>query len=180
MRAFVAVVPPPEALAPLVAAVERLRGPGATWVPPERLHVTLAFLGDVAGETAARLADALGEAVAGTAAFELAVAGGGAFPRPARPRVLWAGLAGDVEALARLARVTRRTARACRIDVEKQAYVPHVTVARVRDRHYDGTAAVAALDQVRGEPWPVTEVVLMSSVLGPRPAYATVARCPFG
>jgi 2'-5' RNA ligase len=33
---------------------------------------------------------------------------------------------------------------------------------------------------VRGEPWAVTEVVLMSSTLGPKPAYAPVARCPLG
>jgi 2'-5' RNA ligase len=179
VRAFVAVLPPPGAVAPLAAAVERLRGPGATWVPPERLHVTLAFLGDVTEEVAARLAERLGEAVRGVAPFPLAVAGGGAFPRAHRPRVLWAGLDGDVAALASLARLVRRTARACRIDVERERYVPHVTVARVRDRSYDGTVAVAALDAVTGPPWDVTECVLMRSVLGPKPSYEPVAVLPF-
>jgi 2'-5' RNA ligase len=178
VRTFVAVVPPPPALAPLVAAVERLRGPGATWVPEERLHVTLAFLGEVADPLP--YGEALAEAVRDVEPFVLRVEGGGAFPRPARPRVLWAGVEGDVDALQRLARIARRAARAAGIDVERTAFVPHVTVARVRDRAYDGTPAVAALGEVRGEPWTVTEVVLMRSVLGPKPSYEPLRRCPVG
>ncbi|HWL34992.1 MAG TPA: RNA 2',3'-cyclic phosphodiesterase [Frankiaceae bacterium] len=177
MRAFVAVVPPPSALAPLVRAVEPLRDLPASWVPAERLHLTLVFLGEVADPLP--YGAALAEAVAGTEPFALRVAGAGAFPRPARPRVLWAGVEGEVEALAGLARVARRTARAARIDVERKPYVPHVTVARVRRRDVDGTDAVAALAAVDGAPWHVSEVVLMRSVLGPRPEYTVLRRCAF-
>lgn len=176
MRAFVAVVPPPPALEPLVRAVAPLRTLPASWVAPERLHLTLVFLGEVADPLP--YGAALASAVAGVEPFSLRIAGGGAFPRVARPQVLWAGVEGDVEALARLARLARRTARAAGIDVERKPYVPHVTVARVRRRDLDGAAAVAALDGVRGEPWEVGEVVLMSSVLGPKPEYAVLRRCP--
>jgi 2'-5' RNA ligase len=176
MRAFVAVVPPPPALAALAAAVDPLRGPGATWVPPERMHVTLAFLGDVVDPMP--YGEALAAAVAGVEPFALRVRGGGAFPRVARARVLWAGLDGDVEALARLARIARRTARAARIAVERKPYVPHVTVARVGTPGFDAAPAVAALDAVEGEPWTVTEAVLMRSVLGPKPEYRVLRRCP--
>jgi 2'-5' RNA ligase len=170
MRVFVAVVPPPSALAPLVSAVERLRGPGATWVPPERLHLTLAFLGEVGERDAARAERRMARAARAAAPFALRVEGGGAFPRADRPRVLWAGVTGDVGALGSLA-----------VAVGAEApYVPHVTVARVRARGYDGTAAVAALDRVRGEPWTVTEAVLMRSTLGPAPSYDVLARAALG
>lgn len=177
MRAFVAVVPPPAALEPLVRAVEPLRSLPASWVARERLHLTLVFLGEVADPLP--YGAALASAVAGTEPFGLRIAGGGAFPRAARPRVLWAGVEGDVDALAGLARVARRTARAARIDVERKPYVPHVTVARVRRRDVDGTAAVAALAEVRGEPWQVSGVVLMRSVPGPQPGYTVLRRCAF-
>ncbi|HEU0130410.1 MAG TPA: RNA 2',3'-cyclic phosphodiesterase [Mycobacteriales bacterium] len=181
MRAFVAIVPPPPALAALARAVAPLRAAhAASWVPPERLHLTLAFLGDVAEPVLPRLGDALAAAVAGTAAFGLRVAGGGAFPRPARPRVLWAGIDGEVDALARLARAVRRAARSAGVDVERAPYVPHVTVARVRATPVDGPACVAALDAVRGEPWQVTGAVLMRSVLGPKPVYEPLRDLPFG
>jgi 2'-5' RNA ligase len=170
VRAFFAVVPPATSLAPLVAAVSPLRGPGASWVPPERLHVTLAFHGEVSDRAAARLAVRLSSAARSAVPFELRVEGGGAFPRPARPRVLWAGLAGDVPALAALA-----------VAVGAEVpYVPHVTVARIREPHYDATDALAALEGVRGEPWTVTEAVLMRSVPGPKPSYDVVARAPLG
>ena len=176
MRAFVAVVPPPEAVEPLARAVAALRDLPASWVPPERLHLTLVFLGEVADPLP--YGAALASAVADIEPFSLRVAGGGAFPRAARPKVLWAGVEGDVDALARLARVAGRTARAARIDVERTPYVPHVTVARIRRRDVDGTAAVAALGAVEGAPWRVGEVVLMQSVLGPKPAYTVLRRCP--
>jgi 2'-5' RNA ligase len=178
VRAFVAVVPPPAALEPLVRAVAPLRSIPASWVAPERLHLTLVFLGEVADPLP--YGEALAAALAEVEPFALRIAGGGAFPRPARPHVLWAGVEGDVDALASLARLARRTARAARIDVERAPYVPHVTVARVRRPDVDGVAAVAALDGVRGEPWRVGEVVLMESVLGPRPAYSVLRRCPLG
>ena len=176
MRAFVAVVPPPEALDPLVRAVAPLRDLPVSWVPPERLHLTLVFLGEVADPEP--YGAALAEAVAEVAPFALRVRGGGAFPSPARARVLWAGVEGDVDALGRLARLARRTARAHRIDVERKPYVPHVTVARVRRAGFDGTGAVGALAAVDGAPWTVREVVLMRSVLGPKPAYEPVRSCP--
>jgi 2'-5' RNA ligase len=170
VRAFFAIVPPPSSLAPLVTAVDRLRGPGASWVGPDRLHVTLAFHGEVSDRAASRLAQRLAVAAARSAPFALRIEGGGAFPRPARPRVLWAGLTGDVSALASLAVAVGA----------EEPYVPHVTVARVRDHHYDATDALAVLGAVRGEPWTVTEAVLMRSVLGPRPSYDVVARAPLG
>ena len=181
MRAFVAVLPPPESLAALAAAVASLRdaNPGLSWVPPERMHVTLAFLGDIADETASRVVDGLADAVRGTTPFALRIERGGAFPRPARANVLWAGLAGDLDALSSLARVTRRVARGARVEIERTPYRPHVTVARVRRRGLDGGPLVAALDAVRGEPWTVTETVLMRSHLGPKPSYDVVGRAPF-
>jgi 2'-5' RNA ligase len=182
VRAFVAVVPPPAALAASAEVVAALRGTyaGVTWVPPERMHVTLAFLGEVTDDVAARVGAGLADAVRDVPPFALRVAGGGAFPRAARPNVLWAGITGDVEALDVLARKAFRAARAAGVAIERAPYVPHLTVARVRRRDLDGRAAVAALDAVRGEPWEVTEAVLMRSHLGPTPSYEPLARCPLG
>ena len=171
MRAFVAVVPPRGVLAPLVRAVEPLRGAyAASWVPEERLHVTLAFLGEITDAKAARVEDRLRKAAAAREPFALRLRGGGAFPRAARARVLWAGLAGDVAALASLARAVR---------AEEKPYVPHVTVARLRAPS-DASGAVAALSGVESDAWTVGEVVLMRSHLGPRPTYEPLARCALG
>ena len=178
MRAFVAAVPPPGSLAALNSALEPLRrsGSGVTWVPEERQHVTLAFLGEVADPVP--YGEVLAEAVRDVPSFALRLSGGGAFPRAARPRVLWAGVSGDVDTLSALARIARRRARALSIAVDRTKYVPHLTVARVRAADYDAAEALAALDAVHGEPWTVTDVVLMCSVPGPKPEYRVLRRCP--
>jgi len=171
VRTFVAVVPPPEALAPLVRAVAPLRADyAASWVPEERLHLTLAFLGELGEGAAAEVAGTLRAAAAEREPIALRLRGGGAFPRPERARVLWAGVDGDVDALASLADVVRTDAT---------PYVPHVTVARLR-RGGDVTGAVRALATLAGDEWTVREVVLMRSRLGPNPSYEALARCPLG
>ena len=104
MRLFVAVVPPPEVLADLGAAVAPRQADQAVhrdlrWTGPEDWHVTLAFLGDVPGPVATGLAPALERAAAGHRPFPLALAGAGAFPAAPHARVLWCGLDGDRRAL---------------------------------------------------------------------------------
>lgn len=158
IRAFLAIVPPAESLTPLAEVVSELRRayPSLGWVAPERWHVTLAFLGQVSEGQASRLALA-GDAV------DLRVEGGGMFPR-----VVWAGVAGDLSALAREARTA---ARRVGISLERRPFRAHLTLARVRRPFSDGAAVVDALRDVSGPPWTATEVVLFRSHLGPRPVY---------
>ena len=122
MRLFVAVYPPAPAVAHLAAFVSGLRvglasaeGVNTRLARPDTLHVTLAFLGDVADERLTAVTAALARAVDGPAP-SVCLAGGGRFGRGAFT-VLWAGLGGDVEALRGLAGAVRRDAasrRACR------------------------------------------------------------------
>jgi 2'-5' RNA ligase len=85
---------------------------------PEQWHLTLAFLGDRDDDV--QLVDALAVVADAHAPFALHLAGAGHFPG-----VEWAGVAGDLPALARLA---EEVAAACR--VQRAAFRPHVTIAR--------------------------------------------------
>ena len=69
---------------------------------PDDFHLTLAFLGDVGDPDLNAVCLAVAEAVREQPRFDLIVRGLGAFPDPARPRVLWAGVVGDLDALASL------------------------------------------------------------------------------
>ncbi|MGH3508655.1 MAG: RNA 2',3'-cyclic phosphodiesterase [Nocardioidaceae bacterium] len=94
MRLFVAVRPPDTAveelesfLAPRHEAASRFR-----WTDPEQWHLTLAFLGEVADRHLDDLVDRLGRAAARRTPGTAAVVGGGAFPNPARAKVLYAAV----------------------------------------------------------------------------------------
>ena len=74
------------------ALQRRQRGlPGARWRPPEALHVTLSFYGEVEEPRADDLAAELTRARADP--FDLTLKGVGTFGDDYRTRALWAGVA---------------------------------------------------------------------------------------
>ncbi len=127
MRLFVAIELPADVrdgLSRLCADV-----PGARWVEPEQMHLTLRFIGEVDGLVQREVAAAL-ECVRAQP-FTLSLAGVGHFPPRGVPRVLWAGVERS-DALAALhERVERALVRAG-VEPERRRFAPHVTLARLR------------------------------------------------
>ena len=164
---FVAVVPPPEALAPLASEVARLRRqePDLGWVAESRWHVTLCFLGPVQPTDVLR--ERLGRVAARHPPVRLQVRGGGRFG----DRVLWARLEGDLRPLA--VGVTRAVDRSG-FDVEERPFRAHLTLARGR-RHADLRPLAEELGDVEGPTWTAGEIVLMSSG---RPDYLALQSWP--
>lgn len=166
MRLFVAVFPPDEARSHLSSA---LAATSARLAPEQHWHITLAFLGDVPepGPAVAALESAQLFPVS-----ELSISGGGRFGN-----VVWGGVHGDVGGLARVTRSVRRALRAKRVRPDDKPFRPHVTLARRCAP--DGIAALLpVLRSYEGPRWPVSELVLVRSEMGPHPAYHPIARRP--
>ena len=101
--------------------------PGSRWHPAEKLHLTLAFLGDdVAPETRRRLRDTLPAVRA--LPFFLPLAGVGFFGGQ-RPRALWVGTGGGHPGLFALHRAVHDAVLAAGAKADPKPFVPHVTVA---------------------------------------------------
>ena len=163
MRTFVAVRPPAEAVAHLRAVLPRW--PSA----PERWHLTLAFLGELAQPL--ELEDELREVCAAAPALSLQLAGSGTFGRNGP---VWVGVRGDVPDLAALAGDVAQACRARGIDVERRPYRPHLTVGR------RGRPSPRALASYEGPTWSASEVELVISRLGPTVQHEVVGRYPLG
>ena len=90
---FVALVPPDDAIEDLEEFLAPRQEAGAElrWTAPEQWHVTLAFFGDVHDRHLDDLVERLGRAATRRTPVDLAIAGGGAFPNPARAKIVWAG-----------------------------------------------------------------------------------------
>src|SRR5215510_12546926 len=82
--------------------------PGAKWIEPEHMHITLRFAGDIDGRTADQFV-ALLCAIRGKP-FAITIKGVGAFGGR-DPRTLWAGVQAGAE-LEALYRANERAARA--------------------------------------------------------------------
>jgi 2'-5' RNA ligase len=137
--------------------------PGARWLAPETMHVTLRFIGEVQ-ETA--LVD-IEAALAGVRApgFELMLDGIGNFGNGNRPRVIWAGVARN-EALDRLhTKIAAALVRAG-LPPEGRKFTPHVTLARVKAAKAGRVGAfVAAHNPFQAGPFRVAGFTLYSSFL---------------
>lgn len=182
MRLFVALVPPPEALAELEAAVAPLRPdwPRLRWAAGDRWHVTLAFLGEVAEPVPDDLGERLGRAARRHEATPMAIGYGGAFPASRRAQVLIAHVVADeparLAALAASVAAGARRAGAPPPD-EGRRYRPHVTLARCR-KPADLRPLVGALSEFSGRRWQPDHIELIRSETGPEPRYLTVGRWP--
>jgi RNA 2',3'-cyclic 3'-phosphodiesterase len=181
MRLFVAIAPSTVALDELEAATMPLREawPQLRWTDRPAWHITLAFLGEVDEPAAARLAPRLANAARGHPALALSVANSGAFPGPARARVLWTGIAGDLAGLERLSgAVTKGASKAgAPPPGEHRAFTPHLTLARCR-APADVSSLVKALAGYSGRPWEAAEIHLIRSLLGARPRYEVMGSWP--
>jgi 2'-5' RNA ligase len=176
MRAFIAIEIPPAvkaALADCRAELQRLPAE-ASWTRPDNIHLTLKFLGEVPERSRESIAAAMQEAAAGAARLRLELAGLEAFPNLRRPRVLWAGLAGEVEAAKRFqARLENLLDRAG-FPPDGRTFAPHLTLARLRSVG-DAKAWAAAVEAYRLPPlaFEVDRIVLFKSELNPAGARYT-------
>ena len=135
-------------------------------------HLTLKFLGDVAAPAGIA---AVGAALSGVrfAPFALRLAGGGFFPGPDQPRVLWAGVVDGAGACRALAAQVETVLTPLGFPPEGRPYVAHLTLGRVKDpgRGGDWPGMARLLAQTVWPPAPVACFALYRSLLssaGPR------------
>ncbi|MCU0839613.1 MAG: RNA 2',3'-cyclic phosphodiesterase [Rhodospirillales bacterium] len=88
LRLFVALTLPDDIRQQLAGLRHGL--PGAKWVEPEALHLTLRFIGEVDGGVASDIDASLSQVRA--PAFELAIGGLDCFEQAGRVHTLWAGV----------------------------------------------------------------------------------------
>lgn len=187
MRCFVAVLPPPEAIEHLADFLEQRRAAADfRWTAPEQVHLTLAFVGDLAGHRLDDLVERLERAASRRRTVSTAIAGGGAFPHAAGAKVVWTGLDLDEDGaveVGRMADGARAAANRAGAKVDGQRFRPHLTVARC-GRPTEVTPWVRLLDAYRGPDWSIDAFSLVESHLGQgprrRPRYEVVAEIPLG
>ena len=157
----------------------------ASWVKPENLHITLKFLGEIRSELVPKLEAAGREALRDASmqsAIEWDLDRVGAFPSAERPRVVWAGSSKEPEAPSHLATSLQEKLEPMGFAPERDRFVTHITLARVKEEG----PAVRALTQAMLTLKPfrcvarVDGLTLMESQLTPQGSiYRPLFRLPF-
>ena len=175
VRVFVAIELPEAArqhIAHLIDTLRTMRIHGLRWVRAEGVHLTLKFLGNVSEERLDSIAAAMEQAAEHVAPFSLHIQDAGAFPNMGSPRVLWAGVHGEVEPLLQLQARLEETLAVRGFPAETRPFSPHLTLARVRGRLSPTELqqlgeAMALARGITGADVPVRWLSLMESTLTP-------------
>jgi len=161
MRLFVGIALPEDLRARLSVLQQGV--PGARWIDPDNLHLTLRFIGEVDSVQAHDLDAALVQLR--TARFGVTLAGVGCFGQGRKSRALWVGVA-PVPELDRLQRRIEQAVQAAGLTPEGRKFKPHVTLARFKgDPGHWLQEHLAHHTAFRAESFEVCEFVLYSSLL---------------
>ena len=189
-RLFIACDLPPDAKAALTGtawSVPEFLRPLIRWSRADIMHLTLRFLGDTQSDRVESIGQCMREAAQRSARFTLRLDDTGAFPDIRRPRVLWVGIAGELERLRMLHTRIEGALAQIGIDPEDRIYNPHLTVGRMQREvpPYDAAQLGQAFAHVRlPDPRPeipVESLVLYRSRLLPEgPSYEELERAPLG
>ena len=182
VRVFVSLGLSAEARETLVDAVERIRveiPDGIQWARPDGMHLTLKFLGNIPSANVSPLLGCVGELASANRGFGLKLTGLGVFPNRRKPRVLWAGVGGDLDALSSLQQAAEDAINALGYPAEQRPFRPHITLGRPRRSVTDGQLArignvVSELTPPAPVSWQVEGVDVTRSELHPSGARYTV------
>jgi 2'-5' RNA ligase len=133
VRTFVAVFPPQSVREALFRAARDLPASKAfRLIGPEKLHLTLKFLGNVAEDDLIRVEQALEQLRGRHEPFEVSTSGFGAFPSERRARILWVGVGEGSGPLRAVAQSVDDRLEPAGFDIKRRPYVPHLTLGRAR------------------------------------------------
>ncbi|MEW6051839.1 MAG: RNA 2',3'-cyclic phosphodiesterase [Candidatus Zixiibacteriota bacterium] len=137
--------------------------PGARWMEPAQLHLTIRFIGEVDGGVFRDILDSLREVQAH--AFDLTLKGVGFFPPRGVPETIWVGVEKSEPLKLLRSRVEAALARAG-VDRDSRKFAPHVAIARLKEPHVGRVAGyLTEYGLFRVEPFQVAAFTLYSSSL---------------
>lgn len=102
------------------------------WVEPDNIHLTLKFIGNTAPDEVPQIQAALNSACSGIQPFDLKIGRTGVFGSFYDPKVIWFGIE-ENETLQMLARQVSQQLETAGILGDRQNFVPHLTLGRIRE-----------------------------------------------
>lgn len=169
MRLFVAA-PIPRALAVQVATDTQRRlsdfAHCITAIPADAIHLTLRFIGKTAAGRIDSITRVLTRVGATCGQIATHLTNFGAFPRPTRPRILWVGLQDKAGKIAALATAVQTALEPLDIpSASNSAFVPHITVARLRKNRSPQEQTAVGNAWTRGAPSAAAAELLIDRIV---------------
>ena len=101
------------------------------WIPPENIHLTLSFLGNISDKDISNIIQTLENCIT-FKYFKIKIKSTGVFPSPNIPKILWIGIGKGADELASLQQHIEKAVRKFKEINPKEIFTPHITIARIR------------------------------------------------
>ena len=142
------------------------------WEPVEKLHFTLVFLGRIKEENLAIVKEKVKVACEDFPAFTIKIKGLGCFPDYNQPRVIWLGLKGDLQSLAKLQKQLTSELKREGFKLTERSFVPHLTLGRIKQAKYRQKKEIGRQLKTRqdlkiADEWAVDKLVIFESKFSP-------------
>ena len=152
-------------------------------VHPSLYHFTLHFFGELSDDQIDLLKIKCSELFANIDEFSMSLCNTGVFPNNhKRTRILYVDTCRGKEEIINLVKTVRAEIQSLGYEVEKRAYHPHLTVARVKYAKFPQKLAEYWIDKELKNVdrlFNVKRIVLMKSILTPKgPEYSVLAEFP--
>ncbi len=152
IRAFIAIKLPEFVLAKVLEVQNLFKSKGIhiSWVKPKNVHMTLKFLGDIEPADLELIVSVMTECSRYNDPVNFCVKGAGVFPDLRRPRVLWLGIAGDIQKLIAFQKkldLRLFDSSKGRFKREERPFSGHITIGRIKAR-IDSADLVNAIREV--------------------------------
>lgn len=133
MRFFIALEIPSEKKLQFQAIQAKLHTilPQARLTGPDKLHLTFAFIGEQPDTFKDSLVQVLQTAASGIAPFEITPAYIDGFPNIHEPKVIWAGVKGDIDKIIILRERIKDELKKLNLDTDERRFVPHISIAKL-------------------------------------------------
>ena len=168
MRFFIALEIPSENLAQFQSIQQSLHTliPQARITDLDKIHLTLAFLGEQPDDLKDKLVQIIQNAVKNISSFEVTPAYIDGFPNIHHPNVLWVGVKGDIDKVLLIREYIKDGLANLHLPVDERRFVPHITIAKFTDQFQIDTNLEVALEKITAihfEPIKITSIKLFAS-----------------
>jgi RNA 2',3'-cyclic 3'-phosphodiesterase len=168
MRFFIALEIPDISQQQLESVQDKLKHliPKVRLTDPEKLHLTLAFIGEQPEDMKDNLIEVIKNAVLGIPPFSLTPAYIDGFPNIHSPNTIWVGVKGDIEKLLLIRERIKDGLKELRMMVDERRFTPHIAIGKIGNFHLDSKTenSLASIMAKEFEPIKITSIKLFESV----------------
>lgn len=169
MRFFIALEIPSKNRLQIQVVQENLQKfiPQARLTNPEKIHLTLAFLGEQFDQLKASLTRVLEQAVQDIFSFEVTPAYIDGFPNIHHPQVLWVGVKGDIDKILLIRERIKDDLSNLKLPADERRFIPHITIAKLNNNFRVSQNLEVSLEKIMAYPFDpikITSIKLFESL----------------